>query len=338
MNNFKDLHSFFNLQMFADGGGAEGGAEGGEGDGSVNTGVASPNTNDFDVSQAVTFLDDNGMPVDSSRVSEQKQEQGENLEGNHPVDLGKEFHDLIKKGGKYAEEYNKLFHEQLDKRLSKSKAMKEQLDQQSAIMDLLYDKYGISDKNVQALTEKMNNDDDLMSELAAEQGMSVESYRKFMQTQRKLNALEQQQAQAEAERNNAAKNEANRQKVMKWNDEGQQLKEMYPNFNLLDEMNPENPNSRLFISLLDNGISVKSAYESVHHDEFMQGALQYAVETTRQKTINNIRSNQTRPQESAGSRQSNSRPVALDVRNMSDDQLDEIDRLSRLQNITFRRG
>ncbi|MBR5816558.1 MAG: hypothetical protein IKY38_03925 [Anaerotignum sp.] len=48
---------------------------------------------------------------------------------------------------------------------------------------------------------------------------------------------------------------------------------MYPNLNLMEEFgNPQ------FVKLLDSGVGVKAAYQAVHFDELMGGALQYTAQ------------------------------------------------------------
>lgn len=98
-------------------------------------------------------------------------------------------------------------------------------------------------------------------------------------------------ARNQAEQFNTAKQQAEQQ-LQKWFNEGNDLKAVYPTFDLKTElMNPD------FKAMLKSGIPVKHAYQTVHMDEIMNGAVQYAAKTTEQRVVDNIKARGSRPAE-----------------------------------------
>ena len=56
-------------------------------------------------------------------------------------------------------------------------------------------------------------------------------------------------------------------------DDAERVKESYPSFNIEEECR-----DRRFTKLLAAGLGVKEAYEALHHDEIVTGAMQYAAD------------------------------------------------------------
>ncbi len=107
------------------------------------------------------------------------------------------------------------------------------------------------------------------------------------ETERALMAAQQAQQQA-AQR--AAM-------VQRLEAEEAQVKEVYPTFDLEKEAgNPE------FAALLKRGVSMKQAFEVLHMDELMQGAMQYTAAKVQQTTARNIQARQARPDEGAAAK------------------------------------
>lgn len=83
----------------------------------------------------------------------------------------------------------------------------------------------------------------------------------------------------------------------RWFREGWQLTGLHPGFDMVAEMN--GPNRRSFIGMLRSGVPVQTAYQVLHMDELMRNAIAYAVENTRQRTMDSIRARGMRPEEAA---------------------------------------
>ena len=122
---------------------------------------------------------------------------------------------------------------------------------------------------------------------ALEKGMTVEQLKRISRLE---NENEQLRASVEQHRQ---REEADR--IYKdWIEQGEELKDTYPDFDLNTEIAHED-----FAGLLRSGINVKTAYEVAHHDEIMQGAMQVTAQKVKEKVVNDIRANGSRPRESA---------------------------------------
>jgi hypothetical protein len=67
---------------------------------------------------------------------------------------------------------------------------------------------------------------------------------------------------------------------------------VYPGFQMEQEMtNPK------FKNLLMNGVDVKTAFEVIHHDEILGGAMQYTARKVSEKLVNAVRNRTSRPAE-----------------------------------------
>ena len=93
----------------------------------------------------------------------------------------------------------------------------------------------------------------------------------------------------------------------------------------------------LLVTLQHSGFpdAVRTAYESVHRDEIMGGAMQYAVQKTKQQMANAIQAGAQRPAENgAATAAAQSR---IDPAKLTPEQRKDIrERVARGERITFR--
>ena len=115
-----------------------------------------------------------------------------------------------------------------------------------------------------------------------------------------------------------------------WVQEGEQLKQIYPSFDLRAESkNPE------FGQLLASGVSVKTAYEVIHKDEMISGAMQFASREAEKRVANAVIAGQRRPTEGAASNRAPSLRKT-DVSQLTRADREEIDRrVARGEKIRF---
>ena len=106
----------------------------------------------------------------------------------------------------------------------------------------------------------------------------------------------------------------------KWMGEAEQLKTVYPSFDL----NSEIKNAQ-FMSLLRNNIDMRTAFEVVHHDEILPAAMQVAARKVEEKMANKVMNNASRPTENGTGSQS-AASSNIDVSKMSKAQREEINR------------
>ena len=106
-------------------------------------------------------------------------------------------------------------------------------------------------------------------------GEMKELYEQAVRRETERALLAAQQAQQQAAQRAAM--------VQRLEAEEAQVKEVYPTFDLEKEAgNPE------FAALLKRGVSMKQAFEVLHMDELMQGAMQYTAAKVQQTTARNM--------------------------------------------------
>lgn len=305
MNNTKTR--FRLLQLFADGG-AEGNAAGIEA--GATEGGAAPQSGDL----PVKFLDEGTQVEEVPAAEEQK--------ATEAPDLDAEFDALIKKDGKFADIYKKRVEKVVKGRLKDSKEQAETLQKSQRVMQKLAQVYGVDPADFEAVEKAIDSDDNLYTQAAMDADMSVEAYKELMRTKAE-NAVYKK---AEEEQ---LRQEKIDETYRKWISDSEEVKKVYPNFDLETEL--QNP---VFNGLLRNGFPVQNAYESAHIQELMASAMQAGVSVAERKIANNVAANQARPEENAGSRNSTA-TVKRDVASLTPEELDEIDRMSRKRRITL---
>lgn len=83
----------------------------------------------------------------------------------------------------------------------------------------------------------------------------------------------------------------------RWLREARQLKALHPDFDMAAEL--KGPNGRQFLGMLHSGVPMKNAWQALHMDQLLKNAITYAVENTRQRTVDSIRARGLRPEEAA---------------------------------------
>ena len=91
-----------------------------------------------------------------------------------------------------------------------------------------------------------------------------------------------------------------RNRISGWLKESVEIKEVYPDFDLRNELR----SSKLFSQLVLAGAPVKSAYEIVHKDEIISGAMAYTADKVREQVVKNIETKGRRPLENGISSES----------------------------------
>ena len=301
------------LQFFAEGGAgasASAGASGSESGGAAQTGV----NGDSPVSQE--SVDDLSKVVygKSAQTVTQSEELGEPADEPKVVDKAKTFDEMIKKGGEYAEEFNKRTQDIIDKRFKKSKQAEEMLTKQSPIMDTLARKYGIDATDVEGIMKALEDDNSMYEEAAFKEGLSVEQYKEKAKLIR-----ENEQLRAAEER--AVLEQKSNEVYANWLNESEQMTQKYSmdGFDLTSELN-SNP---ALVQLLGNGIDFETAYKATHFDDMLGNAMATTAENTRQQLANSIGQRKARPAEN-GINSANNQVFKSDVNNWNDADINEV--------------
>jgi len=201
-----------------------------------------------------------------------------------------DFEKLIKN------DYKDLFEERTQKiindRFRQMKTLEAEAEKAKAlnpVMEMLAGKYGVEAGNVDAVVKAIQEDSSYYEDEAAEKGLTVEQLKAFKKIEREnaefKRMLDEQQQRAHEERT-----------LAQWQQQADACKRYYPGFDLQNEVtNPET--GQRYLAMLRSGVDVQTAYEVIHKDELIGGAMQYAAQSAQQKTVNDIRSRGMRPPE-----------------------------------------
>lgn len=272
----------FNLQLFADGGAA--GTAGNEG--------VSPEAE----ATGAEFSDagrkgKKGNPFENVKFGLQASEtQVHPQDGKHVETQKSErtsFDELVK--GEYKADFDARVQEILTKRF---KANDEREKQLAPALELLGKKYGVDAKDVDKLVEAIKEDDSYYEQEAEKRGISVEQL-KYL---KKLEMENEQFRKAQEER---TQKETAENIYANWLKESESVKQLYPQFDLRNEIKNEK-----FLSLMKApGVDVRTAYEIVHKDELIAPAMQYTARQTAKQVTDNIKARGVRPVENGASSQ-----------------------------------
>lgn len=239
-----------------------------------------------------------------------------------PEEREKAFNDMI--NGDFRDLFDARMQKAIKERVGEVKQLQQQLQQQNDVIGLVAKKYGISTDKMGDIREALESDDVFWEEAAADQGMTVDSYKKMVKLEVENEALHK--AREEAERKN--------QKdavFQKWDREAEELKRMYPQFDLQSEIQ-----DKRFLDLMGAGIDMRTIYETLHHDEILPALMQQTAKAATKQQAAAARSGQMRPAENGMS----SRPAAQTVKDPAkmtkEERQEYARRAARGEIITFR--
>lgn len=304
---FKTFIPMLSLQLFAEGAGDGGTAEG-QG---VTAGVASQQKGVSNPLADVKY----GIQEEAAPVAEVQ---------NNPtavVDRSAEFERLIK--GEYKDLYDARMQDTIQKRLKSSKETVDKYNELTPTLEMLAKKYGVDIGDIASLNKAIQEDDSYYEEEALERGISVQQLKEIRKMERENAALKAQMEQAQRQENG-------KKLYAAWMQQAEEAKKIYPSFDIRTEMN--NPK---FVDLLRSNIDVRTAYEVLHKDDIIRGAMQFTAQTVESKLAKKVASNGARPAENGMSSQS-AAVVKSDVSQLSKaDRAEIIRRVQRGEKIRF---
>lgn len=217
----------------------------------------------------------------ATQVTEETTKDDTQQTKSDPVDKGKTFEDMIK--GDYKEQFDARVKQILDRRFKDHGELEKFKSDSQEILDLMYAKYGV--KDLQSLQKAVQEDDSYFEEAAEAENLSVDQYKYKLR-------LERENAQKDAALKEIERRESANRAYAEWQRQADDLKTRYPGFSLETEAN--NPK---FVQLLRSGIDVKTAYETVHHDEILSGAMMQTAQAVRKNVTDGIKARGLRPSE-----------------------------------------
>ena len=311
-----DKHIYFrrlNLQLFADG---AGGGEGGTG--AVG---ATGETATAAVSQRSGAKNNPLANVVYGKQATEETTPAAEVKTPTTEDRTAKFEELIK--GEYKDLYDARMQDTIQKRLKASKDTVERYEALAPTLEILAKKYGVDATDAKALNKAIEEDDSYWEDEALELGISVEQLKEKRKMERE-NADLRKQLDEQNRRDNANKVYA------QWMDQAEKAKAVYPSFDFKAEM--QNPQ---FVNLLRSNIDVRTAYEVIHKDDIIHGAMQFTAKQVEQKIANKIIANGARPSENGNSSQG-ATVVKSDVSQLSKaDRAEIIRRVQRGEKISF---
>lgn len=230
----------------------------------------------------LTFFDGEGTGSDNGQVAaDQTGSDTTQVAAEEKEDLDADFEALIK--GKYKAQYDARFQQGINARHKDYMQNKQQLESLNPMLDMLKEKYGVSD--VKDLQKAIMDDDSYYEEEAMERGLTVEQLKYMKQMERENKAYK-------AREQESIKEQMQREKIEGWLRQEAQFKQKAPDFSLREELaNPE------FERLLAAGVNVETAFNVIHQDEIMSGAMNYTAKKAVEKTVNDIKARGMRPPE-----------------------------------------
>lgn len=294
-------YKLLNLQLFGEEGMADGGMSTGE--------IANPTAEN---------------PIGEGVATGTEGEQIAPAEDNIPT-----WDELI--NGKYKKEYSDSVKNAVNKRFKNQRDLQGQIDRIDPMIKALAERYGVSPNpdgsiSIDDLQRKVFDDNSMYEKEAFQRGMSVDDLKQLKQLERENQQLRMANTRS--------------QEQMEWDaivQDSENLKQVYPDFDLDAEMSNRQFGT-LFATLRKSGFpdALKTAYETVHKDEIMGGAMQYAVQKTQEKISNSIQSGMRRPQENGTNGQSAGQVPKFDPSKLTKAQIADFRRRAeRGERITF---
>ncbi len=197
--------------------------------------------------------------------------------------------------GKYKEQFTKKTQAIIDKRFKQTKELEEYKERVSPVVERLMEKYGVESGNEGSLIEFMNKENITPDE--------------------RLSARRQEL----------------RGRVSDWVRQSEDTKKLYPDFDLRKELRE----NKLFSQLLLGGAPLTAAYETVHKDEILTGAMAYTAGKVREQVVKGIEAKGRRPIENGVSSES-AIVTSVDVNSLtSQDIMKILKQVENGANITF---
>lgn len=233
-------------------------------------------------SKLLTFFDGEGTGSDNGQAAaDQTGSDTTQVAAEEKEDLDADFEALIK--GKYKAQYDARFQQGINARHKDYMQNKQQLESLNPMLDMLKEKYGVSD--VGELQKAIMDDDSYYEQEAVDRGMTVEQLKYMKQMERENKAYKEREQET-------IKEQMQREKIEGWLRQETEFKQKAPEFSLREELaNPE------FERLLAAGVNVETAFNVIHQDEIMSGAMNYTAKKAVEKTVNDIKARGMRPTE-----------------------------------------
>lgn len=283
------------LQAFAEG---FDGAEGmGGTEGSTDSGLANQSGDDSDL---FSYGGDESPSVSPNESGTNDGDDYQAFREKYKDRIGEEIQGAIQKRFKNQQSYEDSFNDLLDG------------------LAPLFLKYNLDISDVDGLKNALATDDTLLEDRAFEEGLTPEAVRQRLQQQQQNRKLQEELDRLKAEQLEAQASKDAYDQYNNWLREAEELKQLYPNFDLATELE----NEEFKDDLINSNKSLKKVYESVHLDEIIAGAIQTTASKVRESVTNNIKARGMRPSENG--MRSGTVSLKKDVNELTDKDIDRV--------------
>lgn len=250
-------------------------------------------------------MDSTGENVDSAADYQSEEEAEEEEEPQR--DLNQEFEELIKGDFKdvFSDRTQKIINERFKKNGQQMNQLRGQLDAYNPVMDLLYNRYGVQAGDLNGLQDAILNDEAHLEREADMRGLTLEQMREFQRLEMQSKQFEQMQQQQWQQ-------EQMQRQWYDWRQQEAVLQQQYPTFTL-----DEAYENQEFMSLVQSGVNLKTAYEVLNMDTIKANAAKEAEK----KATQNIKNRQSRPGEAGASKNKPGQVAKPDYSKMSVDEM-----------------
>ncbi|MFZ5975208.1 MAG: hypothetical protein ACOYU3_07350 [Bacillota bacterium] len=303
MSIFKKVYCDLNLRLFDGGEGGGGAATGAPGSAETGTDAPEGATDSGRKTKAeknplakVVYGKQEGSNTEPAAKEEPAKTEPDTKTGpiaDADADAARkaEFDRLI--NGDYKDLYTERTQKMINERFKQTKQLEAQSEALAPVLDMLAQKYGVDAKDVKALSNAIQEDDSYYEQEAYDRGLTVDQLKQ-------MKKLERENAEFRRVMEERSKAEEANRIMSTWYEQAEQTKGVYPGFDLEVECKNEATGER-FVSLLRSGVDVKTAYEVIHKDDLIGGAMQYTAQQVAQKVTNDIRARGMRPAENGTS-------------------------------------
>lgn len=192
-----------------------------------------------------------------------------------------EFSELV--NGKFKEQFAKKTQAIIDKRFKQTKELEEYKAKVSPAIEKLMEKYGIAPGEEGQIISFL---DDAVYDFASGYEEEHEDYDDSDDT------VDEDEA--------VFASDSLRSRIGSWLQQSGEIKEVFPDFDLREELR----NNRLFTQLIIGGAPLRAAYETVHKDEILSGAMAYTADKVREQVVKGFQAKGIRPVENGVSSES----------------------------------
>lgn len=190
------------------------------------------------------------------------------------------------KKGEYKEQYARDVQAAIKDRFKNQEDLQGRLDAIQPMLDALMKKTGA--ESVEELNKLIAEDDSIYQEEADAAGMPVDKYREMVR-------LQKEHDDAIASEKRLREQVANRDRFAELHRQGEDLKQMFPDFDLMKEMENE-----AFRNMTMSGqLTVEQAFYALHGKELTPQLMAYGMQRARQQMGQTIQATGQRPQEGA---------------------------------------